>query len=606
MFNNLIYFLLILLIFTAYQPGDEAPVHFSIGIPLILAGYVLYWRGARLLFTRLRRLIAAGAVSSSSFYHRLTVRLSIIAVILFAVDVFVLGLKDVLATAPLLSASTALEGLTGVAFFAGYLALLWAESYDVYKQIYNTRLKRVRFVFSQVRFNLPIILPYLILSAIVDVISWSPLEGLKKWIGSPAGELIFVLVFICILMVYLPPIVKPLWGLKSLPEGPHRDAIIGFCRRNGFKFRDIMLWPLYEGEGLTAGVMGLSPRWRYILVTKSLLRILDENELDAVLAHEFGHVKKHHLALYLVIFLGFMVTAYMLENFLPVLFFLPEWFLTLLVDPEAAPYIYMGFMAALMILYFRFIFGFYMRNFERQADLFAYRLTGSVEGLVGSLEKIAYYSGQSRSVPSWHHFSVAQRVEFLEECRNNPIAGRKHDRKIKKMLIGFFLVIALIGATGFSFERSGFGEDVNRKLAVKLLTALALKNPHSFELHFELGNVFFESGRTGDAIAAYERAAILAPKNPEVLNNLAWSLVVKEDASDDEKERGLEIARAAASLKASPHILDTLAEAYYVNGKPDVAVRIIDQAVDLAEPETDLEYYKSQKDKFLKSAAGNF
>ena len=91
----------------------------------------------------------------------------------------------------------------------------------------------------------------------------------------------------------------------------------------------------------------------------------------------------------------------------------------LLVAAEGKPDTALSFILSLpiillMIVYFRYVMGFFLRNMERQADLYAYRITGSVGGLVRSLEKIAHFSGQSRSLPSWHHFSVAQRVDFLE------------------------------------------------------------------------------------------------------------------------------------------------------------------------------------------------
>jgi hypothetical protein len=56
----------------------------------------------------------------------------------------------------------------------------------------------------------------------------------------------------------------------------------------------------------------------------------------------------------------------------------------------------------------------------------------------------------------------------------------------------------------------------------------------------------------------------------------------------------------AAALKPIPHILDTLAESYYVNGLHEKAVVTIKEA--LAMQPQDRAYYESQLKKFEKAA----
>jgi Zn-dependent protease with chaperone function len=57
----------------------------------------------------------------------------------------------------------------------------------------------------------------------------------------------------------------------------------------------MLKWPIFEGRMLTAGIMGLVPRYRYILITESLMDVLSIEELKAVVAHEMGHAKYRHL-----------------------------------------------------------------------------------------------------------------------------------------------------------------------------------------------------------------------------------------------------------------------------------------------------------------------
>ncbi len=56
--------------------------------------------------------------------------------------------------------------------------------------------------------------------------------------------------------------------------------------------------------------MGLIQKFRYILVTPSLLQLLEPEEIDAVIAHEIGHVKRKHLVFYLLFLVGYMLLSY--------------------------------------------------------------------------------------------------------------------------------------------------------------------------------------------------------------------------------------------------------------------------------------------------------
>ena len=58
----------------------------------------------------------------------------------------------------------------------------------------------------------------------------------------------------------------------------------------------------------------------------------------------------------------------------------------------------------------------------------------------------------------------------------------------------------------------------------------------------------------------------------------------------------LELALAAAQLDQAPHILDTLAECYYINGRIPEAIRTGQEA--LARAERNRTYYQQQVEKF--------
>ena len=81
---------------------------------------------------------------------------------------------------------------------------------------------------------------------------------------------------------------------------------------------------------------------------------------------------------------------------------------------------YLKVVNLVLLIYFRYVMGFFMRHFERQADLYSALAIGTPEYTVSSLEKIAFAGGKSRDLPSWHHFSISERVACLRRTIGDP------------------------------------------------------------------------------------------------------------------------------------------------------------------------------------------
>jgi predicted Zn-dependent protease len=110
----------------------------------------------------------------------------------------------------------------------------------------------------------------------------------------------------------------------------------------------------------------------------------------------------------------------------------------------------------------------------------------------------------------------------------------------------------------------------------------------------------------GDAKGASEAATKLLAKNGDnamMLNQLAWTMLTSKDLKDPDtgviEKIAVQASKAAQDKDAS--ILDTLARAYWVNGKKDKAVETQAAAVKLAPEEQrdqlkkSLESYKEGK-----------
>ena len=157
------------------------------------------------------------------------------------------------------------------------------------------------------------------------------------------------------------------------------------CHRAGLAYADILYWPIFGGKMITAGVMGLIKKFRYILVTNALLQILEPEEVDAVIAHEIGHIKKKHLLFYLAFFVGYMLLSYVAVDaiVLGIISAEPVYWLSSkagISQTALISGIYSVVIILVFLIYFRFIFGFFMRNFERQADAYANQVIAGARG----------------------------------------------------------------------------------------------------------------------------------------------------------------------------------------------------------------------------------
>ncbi|MBW2484873.1 MAG: tetratricopeptide repeat protein [Deltaproteobacteria bacterium] len=250
-----------------------------------------------------------------------------------------------------------------------------------------------------------------------------------------------------------------------------------------------------------------------------------------------------------------------------------------------------------MLVYFRSVFGFVMRNFERQADLAVFTSLGDSTPLINSLEKISWLSGNIRDKPSWHHFGIGQRVDFLEKCSRDRSLIRRHDRKVYGSLILFIGLLVFSAGIFWNMDME-LDSEANIKFVESVLLQRARREPDKAIWHRLLGDLKQDIEQDTEALAAYEKSIALEPDNPEVLNNLAWLLITAKEPEVLDPERSLELAKNAAFLRpAAGYILDTLAAAYWANDMIDKALDAERTAMKL-EPENRT-FYRRQMDFFL-------
>jgi Zn-dependent protease with chaperone function len=601
MFNNILYFIIVLLIFNiSYQESrPQDPLSYS-ALMMLLTGLVLagYSRwGFQRLWERWKR-EGDGDGALSGDYHRLILRLSVFSILLFALDVHLFHLKYWLQCLPGFRMFSFLQGVLALALFLGYLATIWTFAYPVYRAIFRADITRRAFLTSHFKFNLPILFPWVVLTLVHDLISLVPWKGMESLQNSPGGQIVFFACFLCLLMVFMPRFIQTWWGCRPFPSSHKVWELEAFLRDRNFRYRRLLRWPLFEGRILTAGIMGLVPRYRYILVTEGLMEALSVEELKAVLAHEMGHARYRHMLFYLLFLLGYMVLSFDIFDVSFYLLAVQPFFVRILESGESqgTSTFYLALSLPLlltMFLYFRYVMGFFMRHFERQADLFSAVAMGTPRETISSLEKIAFLSGKIRDLPSWHHFSIRERVECLMRFISDPGVFKRHNRFLGFSLAGYLAcMLVLVYMLHFSTAK----ENMTLGVVGKVLHEQIARDPHNVDLYLNLAMVYHRLGKLKEAMETYEKILQLDDSQAVALNNLAWLLVTVPDQSLRNTKRALDLAERAVALKRSPMFLDTLAEAYYANGLKQEAVETIREAISRAEENVD--YYESQLKKF--------
>lgn len=324
--------------------------------------------------------------------------------------------------------------------YFGGLAFYHYFSFDQTRQLSSSTTKNAREHTSfQLRIIIPFVLPFLVFTLCIDILNQLPPSYLEwNWLNL----MITLTLFTLLTIVFFPYFLQKIWQCRSLENKELEKKLEIICAKAHFKHAGIKTWTILD-DSLTAAIVGVLPQLRYIIFTKKILRQFPENSLEAILAHEIGHSYHKHLWIYPFIFFGMMVFLAMAGAFIVNPLLNRVLLNNSLIAMELISFLILAIYALLMVGYFRVVFGYFSRLFERQADLHVFRLGLSPYAMIKALDMIGIANGYSHSDPNWHHHSLKDRIDFLLKCIDDPKFIKFHHKKTKLSLILYFAMLAL-------------------------------------------------------------------------------------------------------------------------------------------------------------------
>ncbi|GAB4387093.1 MAG: hypothetical protein Kow0022_18180 [Phycisphaerales bacterium] len=224
----------------------------------------------------------------------------------------------------------------------------------------------------------------------------------------------------------IPPVLVRIWDTVPLRSGPLRDRLDALARGHGVGVRDFLVWRT-SGLMLNGAAIGLIRPLRYVVLTDGLLDRLGADEVEAVAAHEIGHIRHRHTPWLAASVLGSVLVFGTLAGWLTSLF-----------DPGTSGgriAFGVGVLATLGMTLT--VLGMVSRRFERQADAFAARhLSGERRGsppvevsawaahaMASALTVVAEAHDIIVDRPTFRHGSIERRIRTLAEA-----VGRRSDQ----------------------------------------------------------------------------------------------------------------------------------------------------------------------------------
>ena len=323
---------------------------------------------------------------------------------------------------------------------------------------------RGQYILSQMRHQVGLLLlPMLALWSWAEFVAmYAPTR--LSWLSDTDPRPLMTLAGSAVVFLFTPLVIRRIWDTTPLPPGQLRDRLIGMCRQYRVGIRSLLLWRTF-GCMVNGAVLGMVGPLRYILLTDALLEGLTTDQVEAVMAHEIAHIRKHHVFWLLAVAstaLGALAVAWAV-----VLAVVADGAVSLatdnllnnmLVDPAARSAV----AVTLATICWVWVLGWVSRRFERQADTFAVQHlsrrdshtavtephppstigTRPIGVMIAALGKVAELNRVSPAHKSWRHGSIVWRQDYLRSLAGQPAGNLAIDHQVRRIKVAAAIAFA--------------------------------------------------------------------------------------------------------------------------------------------------------------------
>lgn len=221
--------------------------------------------------------------------------------------------------------------------------------------------------------------------------------------------LVGIVLLVGISLVFFQDAFRWIWHTTDLPDDEQGRRLRALLANMNVPVRRILVIPAFNGATPNAFVSGIFDRRRYLFIAERLLTELPPEEVDAVVAHEIGHLVDRHVPRLAIAAVAVLVFAAAL------LTWATSTALASASEHARRPvYAIDGAMAVLAMLY---ITRRMSRRFEFEADEFSARAIGSPLPMANALRSIArenWLPNDDRKGGAFaSHPTIRQRLERL-------------------------------------------------------------------------------------------------------------------------------------------------------------------------------------------------
>ncbi len=278
--------------------------------------------------------------------------------------------------------------LTGILVILVYTFI--SSLLDLPFSIYSTFVIEEKFGFNRTTVKTFII--DMFKGTVLGLVLGVPLLYVILWLMQRAGDQWWIYAWMVIsgfslfMMWVYPTWIAPIFNkFEPLEEGETLNRITNLLNRCGFNSNGIFVIDGSKRSSHGNAYFSGFGRNKRIVFFDTLLNMLDDDELEAVLAHELGHFKKKHIIK--GIFISFATTLVALATLAWLM--KAEWFYTSLGISQASTYMALLLFALVLPVFtfaFQPLFSIFSRKNEFEADAFAAEQTDAkylIHALVG-------------------------------------------------------------------------------------------------------------------------------------------------------------------------------------------------------------------------------